>query len=110
MVDPTIQKDLFSALLQFRLNKFAITADVTKMYRQVRVHKDDRIFQLILWRERPEMAIQIFELNTVTYGTAPAPFLAIRCLKEISNLFKHVYPLGSPTTYMWMTCFGGQMM
>ena len=95
MVGPTIQKDLFSALLQFRLNKFAITADVTKMYRQVRVHKDDRIFQLILWRERPEMPIQIFELSTVTYGTAPAPFLAIRCLKEISNIFKDVYPLGS---------------
>ena len=37
MVGPTIQKDLFSALLQHRLSKFAITADVTKMYRQVRV-------------------------------------------------------------------------
>ena len=31
----------------------------------------------------------------MTYGTAPAPFLAIRCLKEISDIFKDVYPLGS---------------
>ena len=71
MVGPTIHKDLFSALLQFRLNKFSITADVTIMYRQVRVHKDDCIFQLILWRETPELPIQVYELNTVTYGTAP---------------------------------------
>ena len=74
IVGPTIQKDLFLALLQFKLNKFAVTVDVTKIYRQVRVHKDDRIFQLILWRERPELPLQIYELNTVTYSTAPAPF------------------------------------
>ena len=79
--------------MQFRLDKFAITADVTKIYRQVRVHKDDRIFQLIVWRESPELPIQIYELNTVTYGTDPAPFLAIRCLKEISDIFKDVFPL-----------------
>ena len=31
----------------------------------------------------------------MTYGTAPAPFLSIRCLKEISDIFKDVFPLGS---------------
>ena len=31
----------------------------------------------------------------MTYGTVPAPFLAIRCLKEISDIFKDVFPLGS---------------
>ena len=63
------------------------------MYRQVRIHKDDCIFQLIVWRENPELPIQIYELNSVAYGTAPAPFLAIRCLKEISDIFKDVFPL-----------------
>ena len=53
---------------------------------------DDRIFQLILWRESPDLPIQIYELKTVTYGTAPAPFLAIRCLEEISDIFKDVFP------------------
>lgn len=95
MVGPTIQEDLFSILLKFRLNKFAITADITKMYRQVNIHKDDRKFQLILWRENPYLPIQTYALNTVTYGTASAPFLAIRCLKEISNIFRNTYPLGS---------------
>ena len=95
MVGPTIQNDLFSTLLKFRLNRYALTADITKMYRQIQIHKDDRKYQLILWRETPEMPIQMYELNTVTYGTAPAPFLAIRCLKEISDIFKEVLPLGA---------------
>ncbi|XP_037820766.1 uncharacterized protein LOC119609849 [Lucilia sericata] len=95
MIGPTIQDDLFSILLKFRLNKFAITADITKMYRQVRIHEDDRKYQLILWRDNPEFPMQIYKLNTVTYGTASAPFLAIRCLKEISDIFKNVLPLGS---------------
>ncbi|XP_075151043.1 uncharacterized protein LOC142225150 [Haematobia irritans] len=95
MVGPTIQNDLFTTLSKFRVNKYALTADITKMYRQVNVHKDDRKFQLILWRENCDMPIQTYELNTVTYGTGPAPFLAIRCLKEISHLFNEVYPLGS---------------
>ena len=41
------------------------------------------------------MPIQIYELNTVAYGTAPVPFLEIRCLKEISDIFKEVFPLGA---------------
>ena len=93
MVGTTIQRDLFSGLLQFMMKNFAIRADFTKMYRPVRDHKYDCIFQLIIWRESPEMRIQIYELNTVSYGTAPALFLAVRCLNEISEIFKDVFSL-----------------
>lgn len=37
MVGPTIQDDLFSILTRFRTFKIALTADITKMYRQVLV-------------------------------------------------------------------------
>ncbi|XP_065361988.1 uncharacterized protein LOC135955564 [Calliphora vicina] len=97
MVGPTIQSDLFSTLLRFRLHRYAITANVTKMYRQVLVHESDAKFQLVLWRESIEQPIQIYKLNTVTYGTSSAPFAAVRCLKEIGTLFESVYPLGSST-------------
>ena len=39
------------------------------------------------------MPIQINELNTVS--PAPAPFLAIRCLKEIIEIFKDIFPLSA---------------
>lgn len=45
MVGPTIQDTLFSHLIRFRTYKVVLTADVEKMYRQVRLHDDDRRYQ-----------------------------------------------------------------
>ncbi|XP_069364138.1 uncharacterized protein [Maniola hyperantus] len=83
MVGPTVQDDLLSILLRFRQHKYVILADVEKMYRQILVHPDDRYLQRIIWRDNPNQPLKAFELNTVTYGTASAPFLATRCLKQL---------------------------
>ncbi|XP_075162510.1 uncharacterized protein LOC142235137 [Haematobia irritans] len=95
MVGPTIQHELYNALIRFRSHKYAMNADITKMYRQVLICPSDRKYQLILWRENETMPIKMFCLNTVTYGTASAPFLAIRCLKELSDSNKEKYPTGA---------------
>ncbi|XP_070068136.1 uncharacterized protein [Drosophila takahashii] len=54
------------------------------MYRQIRLHPNDRNYQLILWRKNPTDKIRYFRLNTVTYGTACAPYLATRCLQQLA--------------------------
>ncbi|KAH8346294.1 hypothetical protein KR084_005848, partial [Drosophila pseudotakahashii] len=92
MVGPTIQDELYSTLLRFRLHRFALTADVKKMYRQVMVNEADRQFQPIVWRRDPSESLRLYKLNTVTYGTGPAPFLAIRCLKRLSESAKLSFP------------------
>lgn len=51
MVGPTIQENLIITILAFRLNKFALSADICKMYRQFLVDDNDRNFQLVLWRD-----------------------------------------------------------
>lgn len=56
------------------------------MYRQVLIKENDRNFQLILWTQNPSDSSQVFRSGTVTYGTASAPFLAIRRLIELSDL------------------------
>ncbi|XP_035906396.1 uncharacterized protein LOC118509627 isoform X2 [Anopheles stephensi] len=83
MSGPNIQQDSLYILLRFRTYLIAATADVEKMYRQVLIHPEDRSLQRILWRESSDQPIQEYQLNTVTYGTASAPFLAIRTLKQI---------------------------
>lgn len=95
MVGPTIQQDLITTLFSFRLNRFALTADISKMYRQFLVDQRDRKFQLILWRANKEEKLKIFQLNTVTYGLSAAPFLAIRSLFYIADQNKSLYPVGS---------------
>ncbi|XP_035902661.1 uncharacterized protein LOC118510006 [Anopheles stephensi] len=53
------------------------------MYRQILVKDCDKALQRILWRSDANEPIAVYELNTVTYGTACAPFLAIRTLQRI---------------------------
>lgn len=85
MIGPPLQNDIFSILLRFRQYKYVACADVEKMYRQVLVHDDQRNLQLILWRENASDELSIYRLNTVTYGTASAPYLSMRCLRQLAQ-------------------------
>lgn len=40
MVGPAIQQDLFSIVTRFRTHQYALSADITKMYRQIWVDPD----------------------------------------------------------------------
>lgn len=84
LVGPTIQEDLFAIVIRFRTHRYVLSADIEKMYRQVRIHPEDAKFQKILWRDHREGLIRTYELNTVTYDTAPASFLAIRALQQLA--------------------------
>ncbi|XP_073820296.1 uncharacterized protein [Musca autumnalis] len=95
MVGPTIQQDLITTLFSFRLHKYALTADISKMYRQFRIDGQDRRFQLVLWRTNKNDELQVFQLNTVTYGLSAAPFLAIRSLFLIADKYKTSHSSGS---------------
>jgi len=83
MAGPKVQDDLFDTVQRFRLHKMVMTADIAKMYRQVWVNAEDRSLQRILWRKTPDQLITTYELNTITYGTTSAPFLATRCLQQL---------------------------
>lgn len=91
-VGPTIQNDIFSILNRFRTHRYVVTGDIAQMYRQVWVHPDDRQYQRILWREKTECQLNSYELNTVTFGTSAAPYLAIRCLFETANINEKTFP------------------
>ncbi|KAJ8926572.1 hypothetical protein NQ314_021047 [Rhamnusium bicolor] len=77
--------DSKTLVLRFRKRKYVISADCSKMYRQVLVEPKQRNLQKILWRPNPTEDVKCYSLNTVTYGQANASFLAIRCLFEIAN-------------------------
>ncbi|XP_067209407.1 uncharacterized protein [Linepithema humile] len=48
MVGPVVQQELFSILLRFRTFRFALAADIIKMYRQVLIHPSQTCYQRIL--------------------------------------------------------------
>lgn len=83
MVGPTLQKDLFDLLIRFWTFKYVLSADITKIYRMIKIHKDDRDMQRILWRKSSNCELEEYRLTTVTYGTASAPYLAIKALRSL---------------------------
>ncbi|XP_058449095.1 uncharacterized protein LOC131429062 [Malaya genurostris] len=95
MVGPVIQNDLLSIILRFRHHRVAVIADVAKMYRMVKVQETDQHLQRILWRDTPGEPIKTFELVTVTYGTASAPYLATRCLKKLGEDSVTTHPIAA---------------
>ena len=95
MVGPTIQDDLFSLLIRFRSHKYALTADIEKMYRQVLVHPDNAIYQKIIFRKATSEPTKSYSLNTVTYGTSCASFLAIRTLHKLAEDEGAQYPVAA---------------
>ncbi|XP_057658504.1 uncharacterized protein LOC130895297 [Diorhabda carinulata] len=87
-----IQDDLLDILLRFRQFNEVVCADIEKMYRMIWVASEQRCLQKILWRRKPDEDVQEYTLNTITYGTRSAAYLAIRCLKQLGldNLERQV--------------------
>uniref|UniRef100_A0A1I8MFD0 DUF5641 domain-containing protein n=1 Tax=Musca domestica TaxID=7370 RepID=A0A1I8MFD0_MUSDO len=63
------------------------------MYMQVLINSEDRKFQYILWRYSNNEEIKTYCLNTVTYGTSAAPFLAVRTLHYLADEYSERFEI-----------------
>lgn len=90
-----LQPDLWLVLSRWRLFRFAFATDIVKMFRQILVAPEDTDLQRIVWRADPASEVRDFRLKTVTYGTAPAPYLAIRTLLQLAEDMDEQFPLGA---------------
>lgn len=87
-----MQPSMFSLMLRWRMHKIVIVADLEKMYKQIRIVKNQQKLQMILWRNSSDERIKTYKLTTVTFGVAPSPFLAIRTLREIASVVESEFP------------------
>ncbi|XP_018399383.1 PREDICTED: uncharacterized protein LOC108777081 [Cyphomyrmex costatus] len=89
-----LQIDLFDVLLWFRQFRYVFSSDMEKMYRQIEVHPHDWDFQRILWCDQ-SLNLRAYQLTTVTYGLACAPFLALRTIQQLLLDEGSKYPLAA---------------
>lgn len=94
-IGPTIQDDLFDIFIRWRKYKYVFTADIEKMYRQVKIDKEHQDYQRILWRDDPKKPIRDYCLTTATFGTAYASHSSIRALQQVAIDEKTKFPIGS---------------
>ncbi|XP_011859943.1 PREDICTED: uncharacterized protein LOC105557339 [Vollenhovia emeryi] len=107
---PKLQSDLPTILSRWRQFRYVYSADIAKMYRQMWIDPRYRDFQRIVWTTEDGATVQ--ELCTVTYGTASAPFLALRVLKQLLVDESDTFPLAAhiliDNTYVDDVLFGAQ--
>ncbi|XP_029171127.1 uncharacterized protein LOC114945863 [Nylanderia fulva] len=94
---------LTDVLLRWRWHRYVFVTDIEKMYRQILVHPEDCRLQTILWRHNKTDEIGEYELQTVTYGMACAPFLAIRTLQQLCADEGAQFPQGA--TVLRLDCY-----
>lgn len=73
------------------MNKIALTADVKKMYFQVKVAEDQWDLQRIFWRKEGG-EIEEYWLTRVTFGMASAPHCAVRAMQQCAIDQQIKYP------------------
>lgn len=93
---PKLQADINELLINFRLHEICLSADVCKMYRMVILDETQRPYQHILWRYSSDQPIQKYALNTLTYGVASCPYLAIKVLHTLADDEASKFPKAAP--------------
>ena len=81
LVGPKLQDDLFNILVRFRFLKIAMSADISREYRQVELNPQDCDFLRILWLSSSMQQVQ----TRVTYGNSAASYHSIRALTECAK-------------------------
>lgn len=77
-----LQCDIFNILTKMRSFKYFFSADIEKMFRQIKILPADKNKMRIVWRSNSQEQLKLYELNTVTYGTDAAPWQAIRTIHQ----------------------------
>lgn len=65
------------------------------MYKQILVEESQRNLQRFVFRFNSNEPLKDYRLTTVTFGTANAPYIAIRVLKELAERARDTHPRAS---------------
>ena len=73
-------------LLRFRRDLEGGQGDITKMFYQVRVCKEDQMMQLFIWQFKGEDKVRIFCMNRLVMGNKPSTNISIIAVQKCTEL------------------------
>ena len=95
LVGPTVHPPLIDVLLRFHSHRIALTADVSKMYRAVKLDISDRDFHRFVWRPEPKGTLKDYRMTRLTFGVSASCFAANMAVRQNAIDLAHKYPLAS---------------
>lgn len=83
---PKLQQDLLNVLLRFRRSPVALSGDISEMFLQVGLLKDDRIYHRFLWHNLDSSREPyVYEFQRLMLGNTASPFIAQFVLQKHSK-------------------------
>src|SRR5699024_7890093 len=89
----SINADVWSVMVRFRLAPIALMTDLKKAFSQIRIHPDDRDLLRYLWYEnRESKQPTMYRMSSVTFGLTSSPFILGAVLRHHTQRFGSDYP------------------
>ena len=92
MKTPVLHPSIPGVLMRFRLNRIAMTADVSNMFLNMDLRGEDRKYHRFLWRWKPGEPVQHCELTRLSMGVKDSPFKAMEALRLHVLKYQDKYP------------------
>ena len=83
LTGPNLYPLLTNVLMKFRLHRIGMSADISKMFREVSLRQADRDWHCYLVRKK-DGQIQDCRMKRVTFGVRSSPFLATQVLRQLA--------------------------
>ena len=84
---PDMLANLQSTLLRFRRDIVGAQGDISKMFYQVRVSKDEEMMQLFIWKFHGEDKVRTFAMTRLIMGNKPSTNISIVAVQQTTKLF-----------------------
>ncbi len=106
---PNLYPKLTTVLHRFRLHRIAVTADISKMFREIVLQVQERDFHRFLQRGSSG-EIEDFRMKRLTFGVKSSPFIATQVLRQLAENARTTYPIASEvilSTFYVDDCLSG---
>ncbi len=91
---PNLYPPLTDVLTRFRLHSVGMTADISKMFREILLNPDERDYHRFLMRNDKGTVVDC-RMHRLTFGVKSSPFLATQVLHTLANLYSTSHPEAS---------------
>ncbi len=88
---PTLHPLLTNILLHFRQHVIGMSADISKMFREVSLHSDDRDLHCYVVKDKAGQ-YQDYRMTRLTFGVTSSPFLATQVLRQLASDYEQEFP------------------
>ncbi|GFS93767.1 integrase catalytic domain-containing protein [Trichonephila clavipes] len=95
---PNLNPNLLDVLINFRLNRVAISSDIRQAFLQICLADKHKDFVRFLWTDSnprigEKLTLQVYRFNRVIFGVNSSPFLLAATIKYHIEKYNEIHPI-----------------